>query len=313
MARLFLSIILFSIAPIFGAFYLNYEEDLRAGYHFHNDKVFGEINSIGGSIRQVFSDKKGDRLILYLQGEAEHNFSEIMAHQAYARLKGPMGKWNISLGRVQLPWGLLTNWSQERLPFRSSYSISKALKADNGILFNGTLGMFDYGLSLTQGFGMTRPNSFPGEGLLTSRIGISPLLGGEVTLGFSGSFGTSYRTMGSHSEGEAMEVEHRSGLFDLTAFIAQATLRMEMGTEYRNDEWNPLLFIALDYQVLPKLTLIGSGNIYTNDDRWNGTLYLGASTKIKSLTIRGGYEYEKSTPQKNTVILQLYRQFSFSR
>lgn len=310
MARLLLSFIFIGVLHIHGALYLNYEEDLRAGYYFHSDKVFGEINSIGGSVRQVFSGKKGDRLILYLQGEAEHNFSEIMAHQLYARFKGPMGKWNISLGRIQLPWGLLTNWSMERMPYRSSYSIYGTMKADNGVLLNGTIGLFDYGISLTQGYGMMTPESFPGPGLLTARAAISPLLGGELTVGVSGSFGTSHR---GHGDDEVMEVEHQSALIDLTAYILQATLRMEGGAEYKHDEWHPLIFAALDYQVLPKLTIMGSGNIFTHEDHWQGTLYLGAETKLKSVTIRGGYEYEKTNPAKHTVKFQLYRQLSFNR
>ncbi len=76
MAKLSLSCLslITAVTCSWAALFLNYEEDLRAGIPFGED-FHGEINSIGGSVRQVFSDKKGDRFILYLQAEAEHNFS----------------------------------------------------------------------------------------------------------------------------------------------------------------------------------------------------------------------------------------------
>jgi len=300
------------VLPSLGALYLNYEEDLRGGYRFHSDEIYGEINSIGGSLRQVFADSKGDRVILYLQAEAEHNFQENMVHQAYVRYKGPMGKWNITVGRIPLQWGLVTDWTPERMPYTSPYKVSGILKNDNGILLSGTVGMVDYGISLTQGFGMSRPVSFPGPGLVTGRVGVSPLLGGELVVGLSGSYGTSYRSVGHHGD-EATPVDHLSGALDLTAYIGRGTVRMESGAERVHSEWTQRNFLSAEYQLLPKLTLIGSGNLLLGDDEKVGTIFAGAATKIKSVTIRGGYEYEKSEQDKQTVVVQLYRQFAFNR
>ncbi len=298
--------------PSMGAFYLNYEEDLRAIYTPDIDDVGGEIHALGASVRQVFSDKRGDRVILYLQAEAEHNISEIMAHQAYLRYKGPMGKWNITLGRVPLPWGLLTDWSPERMLYSSPYKIKGTLKNDNGLLLNGVLGMFDYGLSITQGFGMSTPTTFWEDGLFTGRIGISPLLGGELLLGGSASYGTSYRMSHGHAE-ETTSIKHMSGTFDLTAYIGQIIMRLEIGAERADDLWSPQGFIALEYQLLPKLNLISASNLVSIDEKWHKTLFAGAETTIQSVTIRGGYEYEHHMDKEERVVLQLYRQFAFSR
>ncbi len=295
-----------------GATYLNYEEDLRAGYNFSDEEIFGEINSIGGSVRQVFSDKKGDRWILYLQGEAEHNFSEIMAHQLYARFKGPMGKWNITLGRIPLQWGLLTSWSPERMPYSSPYKLAGIVKSDNGILINGTVGMVDYGISVTQGYGMGTIESFPGPGLVTGRVGLSPLLGGELVLGLSGSAGTSYRSTMGHGE-ESTPVEHISGALDLTAYVGRAIIRTELGAEQVHENVEKRGFLETEFQLFPKLTLHGAGNLYSKMDEWQGTAFAGVSTKLKSVTIRGGYEYEQAIEKKHKAVLQLYRQLSYNR
>ncbi len=297
--------------PTLGALFLNYEEDLRAQYDFQTEELSGEINALSGSVRQVFADDKGDRLTLFLQVEAEHNFEELMAHQFYAKYKGPMGKWNLALGRVPLPFGLLTGWSPDRQPYRSPYTFSKVMKVDNGLLIDGTIGMVDYGLAITQGFGMSTPDAFPGDGLLTGRFGLSPLIGGELQLGLSGSVGTSHRMLHGHGD-DAMKVEHRTALFDLTALAGRGTYRLEAGAEMVDEIWTPRGFLAAEYQLLPKLTLIGSGNVAGGDDP-RGTLFGGVATTLKSVTIRGGYSYEQTNTTGHALTLQLYRQLSLTR
>ncbi len=317
--RLLLCSLVCLIVPSYGALYLTYEEDLRGYYNPSNSDIkgdlkgdiSGEIKALTGSVRQVFSDKKGDRLILYGQVEIEENFSMYMLHQLYARYKGPMGKWNITLGRVLLPWGLRTSWSPERLPYSSPYKLTKILTADNGVMISGTVGVLEYGLAVTQGYGMGEIHDFPGEGLATGRIAISPLISGDLTVGLSGSAGTSYRSTMGHGH-HAQPVEHISGALDLTAFIGRGTVRLEAGADKTERFLEKRGFLELEHQLLPKLSLLAAGNVYSVHEEWQGTLYGGVSTKLKSVTIRGGYEYAyKKNTQKIT--LQLYRQFSFNR
>ncbi len=313
MAKLFPSLLLLCTLVVHssGALFLNYEEDLRGAYLFGGD-ISGEIRGLSGSVRQVFSDDKGDRWILYVQGELEHNLQERMIHQFYGRYKGPMGKWNITLGRVPLPWGLLTDWSPERLPYTSLYKLKSLMKVDNGIMLSGTLGLVDYGLSLTQGYGMSKVKELPGPGLLSMRVGVSPLLSGDLIIGLSGAFGTSHRSMeGGHGD-HVNPVEHLSGALDLTAYVGRGIIRMEAGTERISKAWEHQGFLEVEYQLFPKLSLLSAGSVYSQKERWNGTLFVGAWTKIKSFTIRGGYEYEENHEDTQRVVLQIYRQFSAS-
>ncbi len=311
MARLFsLLLIVIGASSSWGALYLNYEEDLRATYSVNEKELSGDINAMSGSIRQVFSDDRGDRIILFGQAEAEHNFEEIGVHQLYGRYKGPMGKWNISVGRVPLPWGLNTSWTAERNPYTPLYKFSGILKNDNGVLINGTMGMVEYGISATQGFGMTEPTSLLGDGLFTGRLGISPFWGEELIVGLSTSYGTSYR--GGHGV-TAKPLEHRSGALDVTINWGRGTYHIEIGVEDTDHSFSSRGFIATEYQLLPKLTLIGSGNLIWETDHQRGTLFGGIATQLKSVTIRGGYEYEKEHTEKQKIVLQLYRQSSFNR
>lgn len=112
---------------------------------------------------------------------------------------------------------------------------------------------------------------------------------------------------------ETMPVEHLSTALDLTAYIGRGTIRMEAGGEQIDDLWDARGFLAVEYQLLPKLTLIGSGNLLTVKRDVQGTAFAGVATKLKSVTIRGGYEYGHTEEESHTVVLQLNRQFSFSR
>ncbi len=310
-ARLYLSFIfLFSICS-YGAVFLNYEEDLRAIY-ISDENITAEINSIGGSIRKILPGKKGDRLILYIQAEAEHNFSSLMLHQLFIKFKGPMGKWNITAGRVQLPWGLLTSWSPERMPYTSPYKHSDVFKADNGILLDGTIRIIDYGIAITQGFGMKNIEYLPGPGAITGRIGVSPLISGDLIMGIS----CAYRSFNkSYIIGDKENEIDESFLlaFDLTSYIRRAIIRLEGGGKLSLKHWEIHGFFDIEYQLLPKLALHGSGNIFTAESKWNGTIFWGLSTKLKALTIRGGYEYEKIQDNKHSVVLQLHRLLSYNR
>lgn len=299
-------LLLLLVSCSFATLFLNYEEDLR-GSLGADEELHGEINALSGSIRKVFADDKGDRWTLYVQGELEHNLKERMIHQLYGRYKGPMGKWNLTLGRVPLPWGLLTSWSAERMPYSSPYKIRGQLKSDNGLLLSGTVGIVDYGLSLTQGYGMSTPESFPG--LFSMRVGVVPLLSGDLTIGISGAVGTSHRGHGDHVH----PVEHLTGGVDLTAYVGRGIIRIEAAGERINKQWNHQGFLELEYQLFPKLTLHSAGNLYSEKEKWNGTAFWGVSTKLKSVTIRGGYEYEKDSEDTHKAVLQLYRQLSLTR
>ena len=65
----------------------------------------GECNArlhlLGLSLRHTFADRRGDRLALFGLARAEHDLSEVMLHELYARYKGPLGAWDLTVGRFR--------------------------------------------------------------------------------------------------------------------------------------------------------------------------------------------------------------------
>ncbi len=323
-------------APSTATMFIAYEEDLR-GVHTFDEGREGEINSIGGSIRKVLSDRRGDRLILFLQAEAAHNLAEGLLHQAYAEWKGPMGRWNLALGRVPLAWGLLTDWSPDRMLFRSPYSASRTFSSDNGVLFRGTLGMWDYGLAATQGYGMGTVKDFPGPGSVTGRLGVTPGVSGDFTAGLSATTGTVYASEHGHGMGAVMKEERTALALDGTLYMGMGLYRVEGGARRTGGKWYETLFLAADYAVLPRLSVQLAGQGFRtmpgepgdpephlddmakdaghgqSDSRLRGWGYAGVSVPAGTLTIRAGYEYENTHTDTHRILVQLHRMFAASR
>lgn len=274
----------------------------------------GKLHSIGGSLRKVLADGKGDRLILFMQAEAVENASEGLLHQAYAEWKGPMGRWNLALGRVPMPWGLLTDWSPDRLPFQSPYTATRTPASDNGLLLRGSWGLYDYGLALTQGYGMTSIQDYPGPGNLTGRLGLTPDLAGDLNLGLSFSAGTVFTAADGHGMGPVTEEKRTAVAVDCTWYQGRGVYRIEGGGRKTDEHWNGTLFGFADYALLPKLNLQLAGQIYTHMDSHRfGQIYSGITMPAGAFTIRTGYEYAYAHREEHQVIVQLYRLFTFTR
>ncbi len=289
------------------------EGDVRGEYSDRED-LDARVDSVGGSLRKVLADGKGDRLTLYLQAEAEDNASELLLHQAYAEWKGPMGRWNLALGRVPVPWGLLTAWSPDRLPFLSPYDTAGTFTSDNGLLLRGSAGMTDYGLALTQGYGMGSIQDFPGPGNLTGRLGITPDLAGDLNLGVSFAAGTVYPSAHGHGSGPVMEEERLALALDCTWYHGRGIYRLEAGGRHTEDRWRGTLFGMADYALLPKLSLQLAGQLYTHMESHEfGQVYAGVSVPVGAFTLRMGYEYEHAQEETHKVVIQFYRLFSFTR
>ncbi len=289
------------------------EGDAR-GVYSDSGGTDAEVNSVGGSARKVFADRHGDRVILYTQAEWAEDFSETLLHQAYAEWKGPMGRWNVAAGRVPLPWGLRTAWSPDRMPYGSPYDWTRTLEADNGALVRGTLGIWDYGLALTQGYGMEDIEEFPGPGNLTGRLGLTPDVEGNFTLGASFAAGTAYTSEHGHGTGDAMAEERTALALDCTWNAGRGTYRLEGGARRTEEQWHGTLFGSADYALLPKLTLQAAGQVYEHGpSHWYRRAYGGVSIPLPWFTLRGGYEYENTEIEDHRVVVQLYRLFSFVR
>jgi hypothetical protein len=289
------------------------EGDVRGEYSEGGD-LDAEINSLGGSLRQVFADRRGDRVILYTRMECVDDLSEFLLHQAYVEWKGPMGRWNLAAGRVPLPWGLRTNWSPDRMPYGSPYEWTRTLESDNGILYRGTVGIWDYGIALTQGYGMSNIEEFPGPGNLTGRLGFTPGIEGNFTIGISLSTGTAYASEHGHGAGTSVEEKRTAAALDATLYAGRGTYRLECGWREAKHRGHGTAFATADYALFPKVTLQLAGQAYEHDSSHiYGRVYGGVSVPTRWFTIRGGYEYEKTGSDEHKAVVQLYRLFSFAR
>lgn len=301
------------VSPASASLFVAMEGDAR-GEYTDRGGVDAEIRSIGGSARKVFADRHGDRMILYAQAEWADDFSDPLLHQAYAEWKGPMGRWNAAAGRVPLPWGLRTAWSPDRLPYGSPYEWTRTLESDNGALLRGTLGIWDYGLALTQGYGMEDIEEFPGPGNLTGRLGISPDEEGNFTLGLSFAAGTAHASEHGHGMATVMEEERTALALDCTWNAGRGTYRLEGGARETEEQWHGTFFGAADYSLFPKLTLQAAGQVYEHGpSHYYSRVYGGVSVPLPWFTLRGGYEHENAEMEDHRVVVQLYRFFSFVR
>ncbi|NCA82993.1 MAG: hypothetical protein EOM72_09655 [Opitutae bacterium] len=302
-----LALLLALARPAPATLFLAWEEDLRGTYTGQDD-VVGEIRSLGGSVRKVLADRRGDRVILFLQAEAVHNLSEALLHQAYGEWKGPMGRWNVALGRVPLPWGLLTDWSPDRMPYASPYEPTRTLSSDNGLLLRGTLGLWDYGAALTQGYGMETIEDFPGPGNATFRLGLTPGLDEAFTLGLSATAGKIYASEDGHGMGETVEERRKAVALDATWHVGRGTLRFEGGARRTSSRWLGTAFAAADYAWLPRVTLQFAGHVYEHaESHVFGRAYAGVSVPLPTVTIRGGYEHAHTHEDEHRLVVQLYR------
>jgi len=293
--------------------FLNAEADLRAGYG-SGAGGDAEFHALGVSARKVFADGRGDRLILFAQAEAVHTFEKILLHQAYAEYKGPMGRWNLAAGRVPLPWGLQTSWSPDRMLFTSPYTGIRAPFSDNGILWRGVVGDWDYGLSLTQGYGMERIEAFPGPGNLTGRVGHTFGLEGNLVAGLSFATGTATVGEEGHGMGDVAAERREAFALDLTWYEGRGVYRIEGGVRQAHEHWLATLFGTADYALLPRLTLQGAAHGY--ESHHGGSVlrvYGGVAIPWKRFTLRGGYEYEKADVGSHRVVVQLHGLLSVVR
>ncbi|NLE00963.1 MAG: hypothetical protein GX640_13940 [Fibrobacter sp.] len=290
----------------FAAWNLSVDGDGRVSWN-SSKSLDTELHSLGFSLRKTIADKTGDRFLLSGLFEANHNFKDLMIHELYFKYKGPMGLWNITAGRIGIPYGLLTYFSTSRLLFESSIEQILGFDADNGITVSGVKGMFDYGISLTQGYGAHRMPSFPGEGFGAARIGIVFGDAEEYMAGLS--------IAGGYTQKDHMadtSIKRFVGGIDATISISRLLIRIEIDGGLVNEHLLFSLFSIIDYALHNRLDLNGGFKFIRQNNHNSTILFSGLTVKPKWVTIRGGYTYEKSQYSEHTIAVQLYRLFSFS-
>lgn len=279
------------------------EADLRATARDPGNHEAG-IHLLAGSLKSVFADAEGDRLILFANLEAMDNLSEVMLHEVYGRYKGPLGKWNLTLGRYAPPFGLLATYVSTRFLFRTPETATLGMDADNGLMLSGVLPSFDYALSLSQGIDGHGVFDFPGPGHITGRIAFPLGEGEDYSLGLSGAFGSA---PGGHHPGDFSE--HGLGAVDFTGYLGAAILRVEGTAGLSDHEKLISLWSGFDYALFPKLEVnLGAGYIsHGTIDQGSG--FAGVTLRPRWFVLRGGYRILNDGGPIHEATLQLYRQF----
>jgi hypothetical protein len=156
------------------------------GYWREFERPSAELYGVFLNFRKIFSDDLGDRWILSLQGDAEHDLKEIRSYQSFLQYKGPLGKWNVRAGHFILPFGLLNDLDTERLLLQSNEEETVGVKLDTGVSVFGFVEDWNWALSLTSGLGRRWVSRYKDTYLSTIRVSrkLEELtLGGSILIG----------------------------------------------------------------------------------------------------------------------------------
>ncbi len=285
---------------------LNISADIDARYRLSNWRGHdGGLHVAGLSARKTFADSRGDRLTLFGLVEVYDNFREIMPHELYGQYKGPLGSWNVTLGRFGLPYGLLTGFSSSRLLYDMPHRATIGYAVDNGVMLSGVKGVWDYAVGATQGYGPHHTPGFPGHGLGTARLGATFGDAGDVILGVSGAYG---RT--SHAHHRDSTIARAVGGGDATLYFGRLLCRIELNGGVADEQLLATGFAGLDFALLPRLDLNGAVNGILRGDDTEDVWFAGVTYKLRWFTLRGGYRYARNAEPRHQAALQIYRLFS---
>lgn len=268
-----------------------------------------ELYTAGISLRKTLSNDSSDRLILFGLFEAYDDLSDRMLHEAYARYKGPLGKWNVTAGRFVLPFGLLTEFSTSRLAYDSLHEETLGMDVDSGIMLSGVIRDIDYGMAATQGYGGHRTPGADMPEIWSGRIGRTFGESGDIRIGISSFFGKT--AIGAHQAHEQHRKQRKLAAIDLTVQQGLWIGRFEMRGGTIDDDQATSGFAMADVAVSRRIDLtLAAGFIDLHHDT-TGYGHLGAGFRAPWFTLRGGYTYEHSDEVNHVVSLQVYRVFSF--
>jgi hypothetical protein len=306
-ASLAFAAVVFAGAQTAGAAgFLSLDADVRyVNTDFKQDDFL--LNTFGMVARQVVADQNGDRWVLYGQIEVMEDFSRADFHQLYAMLKGPMGVWNLYAGRVRLPYGLLPGYSTDHVPFASLDRYTLGIESDDGIMASGTVSRFSYALAVTQGAGIF--SGFPGQGLLTGRIGLTAGESEELTLGVSAAAGKSEV---AHAGMPAVRRLKLGGI-DALLNLGQASVRSEVTAGKQGENLQVAGFAGTDFTALSWLEFNAALSAVREDGTFHHAwVFAGTTFYTPYLTLKGGYKYVYYGPIDHQVTLMAYKQFAFN-
>lgn len=214
------------------------------GYWREFEKPEAELYGVFFNFRKVFSDDLGDRWILSLQGDAEHDLKDIRSYQSFLQYKGPLGKWNIRAGHFILPFGLLSDFDTERLLLQTKEEETIGVKLDTGVSIFGFIEDWNWALSLTSGLGRRWISRH--KDTYFSTIRVSRKLE-DLTLGSSLLFGETMLDEDFTVQGEKIRQQKIAfdGVYDFGQWIAR--LEVLFGKEEGNSMGGAQAFF--DYRL----------------------------------------------------------------
>lgn len=283
--------------------------DLRAGLEADPDvEVLTGLSSVFVNLRTVYDDDAGDRVFLVAQADVEEEIERSHLYNVYVQYKGPLGRWNVRVGRYLVPFGLHYYYDTERLLLPAHEAEALGLKLDDGGQVFGFRGAFDYSVSVSRGF-RNRPTpivrlGWQGE---ESRAGLSYLFG----------------KLPSIADQESVELDelrpdaelvpkHRLAI-DYERTLGVWTLRTEPLAGADDGKLVVGGFAEVGRALSARWELVGNGAILHTDmvgTRWR----TGASVSyriVPSVFARGAYQY-RNGPEDDAhlVVGQIYAEFS---
>jgi hypothetical protein len=260
------------------------------------------INMVGLGLRKIISDKKGDRLQLFLKTEAEDNFEEINLSQIYAKYKGPMGKWNLTLGRSLIPFGLITDFDSEFLILKTQEKKTVGFKTTDGLKLSGFWKNIDYEMLVSPGKWSEHSNKISEDKMIAFKLSHK---GFDVE---DWQFGVSFLT------GEFADTDKSLASVDIIKFKGLLVSRNEFAIGKAEDEYLYSVFAGIDYSVLPAVDLNLAYTFFKTEFTEN-TALLGFSynTPVYGFMLRAGNKYtfkDDTGEDKNEIFIQIYNRFS---
>ena len=283
--------------------------DLRAGVLANPrlESVTG-LSSLFVNFRKVLADDAGDRFILVGQVDVEEEIARTRLYNAYGQYKGPLGRWNVRVGRYLVPFGLHAYHDTERVLLAAHEGEALGTKLTQGIELLGYAGPLDYAVSV---------NRSPWSGVIpVARLGWQ---GEDVRLGLSYLFGR----LPSFADRESVLVDgllpgarpidkHRVAL-DYEQALGPLVLRLEpvAGFDEGSRVWGGYAEAA--WALSPRWEIAANGAALRSGlagDRWRSGVSL-AFQLLPTAFIRGAYLHRGDLgTTTDMVVAQLYGDFS---
>jgi hypothetical protein len=282
--------------------------DLRAGARATPQlEPLTGLSSLFINLRHVFADEEGDRFILVGQVDVEEELRHSHLYQVYGQYKGPLGRWNLRLGRYLVPFGLHAYYDTERLLLPAHEAEALGFKLDEGLLLHGFAGGLDYALSVSRGFGRATPSArlgWQGEEL---RLGLSYLYGRLPSFADEESVG-----LDELQEGARLIDKHRAAL-DYEQLLGPVTLRAEplLGTDEKTLVFGGYAeagyLLSPDWEVTANGAFLRSARVGT---RWRTGVALSYRL-LPGVFVRGAYLHRDDFGVRTGLLLaQVYAEFS---